>query len=79
MEVSEERDSHIDDGETLDALLGSCRDAAHDAGAEVDKVRRAVDDDRGRGTGTFRIWTRRSCAEEDDLSVLNGGLFLRLR
>jgi hypothetical protein len=63
MEVSDKSDSHIDDGETLDALLGSCRDAPHDARPEVDKVRRAVDDDRGRGTGTFRIWTWRSCAE----------------
>jgi hypothetical protein len=46
---------------------------------EVDKVRRPVDDDRRRGTGAFRIWTRRSCAEQYDLSVLSGWLLLRLR
>jgi hypothetical protein len=63
MEVSEKSDSHVDDRETLDGLLGSCRDAPHDAGPEIDQVRRAVDDDRGRGTGSFWIWTRRSCAE----------------
>jgi len=50
MKVSQESDSHIDDGETLDALLGSRRDAPHDARSEVEKVRRAVDDDRCRGT-----------------------------
>src|SRR5687767_15831617 len=79
MEVSEESDSHINDGETLDALLGRCRDAPYDARPEVDQVRRAVDHDRGRGTRTFRIWTRCSCAEQYDLSVLGGYLFLRLR
>src|SRR5688500_4783301 len=60
MEVSDKSDSHIDDGETVDALLGRCRDAPHDPRAEVDQVRRPIDDDRCRRSGAFRIWTRRS-------------------
>src|SRR4051794_10843182 len=79
VKVSEKSDSHIDDGETLDAQLGRCRDTPHDPWPEVDEVRRPGDDDRCRGTGAFRIWSRRSCAEQYDSSVLRGRLLLRLR
>ena len=33
------------------------------SGCAAVAARGRTDDDRGRGTGTFRIWTWRSCAE----------------
>src|SRR5689334_11719364 len=70
MKVRKEGDSHIDDGQTRDAFLRCRDDASHDARAEVDQVRRAVDDDCRRRTGPLRIRAWCSGAEQDDLRAL---------
>ena len=67
MQMRHEHDAQLDRIERGDAFFDDRRlRAPHDAGAEVDEVRRAVDDDGRRGPRAIGIGGRIPGAEQDD-------------
>ena len=69
MKVGDEDRRELLGRQATDAFVAGRASSSDHTGADIDQVRRVVDDNRGGRSGALRIHARRAGAEQDDLCL----------